>query len=219
MSTMTMQEYVDHGFWLCPCPRLHSPSLARARCCDAPKDAPAPAAKARRPKSANAVKAPSMDAIGGLRALPGHVLEFVVMGKAIPEGSMRSPKAGVVIANNPALEPWRRKVNRAAVIACGVHWEVVNAPVRVDLIFTLEAPQNPSTPFPATKPDADKLARAIGDALCPQPGKGTKIIAEDSRIIGYGVLEKTYPSPNHTHRDALTAPGVLIRLYPVALEQ
>jgi Holliday junction resolvase RusA-like endonuclease len=43
---------------------------------------------------------------------------------------------------------------------------------------------------PATKPDLDKLQRAVGDALCPSTGPG--VLREDSRIVKWLSPEKVY---------------------------
>lgn len=148
--------------------------------------------------------------------LPASVdaIEFVVYGEPVPQGSMDAPKAGVVKSSNSAvLKPWRNKVTAAAQKAAGPRWQPWDCPVGVDVVFTMPRPRSaPKTMaiYPATKPDLDKLLRAIFDSLCPK--KGFRLIAEDSRVVDVGQLTKTYPSPLHTHPGALDQPGVRIRV-------
>lgn len=142
-----------------------------------------------------------------------ETLEFVVIGEPIPQGSMRAIRPGVIVSDNPRLRAWRKEVNAAALRQCGTQWAPWDEPVAVDAVFTMPRPKSaPKTrrTFPAVKPDLDKLTRAIGDALCPKTG--FKVLAEDSRIVEFGQLAKTYPAPMNTHPGALDQPGVRIRL-------
>lgn len=71
------------------------------------------------------------------------------------------------------------------------------------LYFTLERPASVSAkkrPYPITKPDADKLARAVWDAL-----KGI-IYTDDSQIVRL-TLSKDYGD----------APGVIIQVWELDL--
>lgn len=146
------------------------------------------------------------------------VVEFVVMGEPIPQGSMRAIRPGVVVSDNPRLRSWRRSVTSAAQKACGPTWEPWDAPVAVDAVYTVPRPKSAPkrrVTFPAVKPDLDKLTRAIGDSLCPKTG--FKLLTEDSRIVEYGQLAKTYPTPMNTHPGALPEPGVRIRVRRLAV--
>lgn len=148
-----------------------------------------------------------------------NVVEFVVLGDPIPQGSMRPVRRGVMVSDNPRLSPWRKRVTAAAREACGPGWTPWDGPVAVDAIFTVARPKSqPATrlTFPAVKPDLDKLTRAIGDSLCPR--EGFKLLAEDSRIVEFGQLAKTYPSPMNTHPGALTEPGVRVRIRQLGID-
>lgn len=73
----------------------------------------------------------------------------------------------------------------------------------MELYFTLERPPSVSVrkrPYPITKPDADKLARAVWDAL-----KGI-IYADDSQVVRL-TLAKDYGD----------APGVIIQVWELGL--
>lgn len=140
-------------------------------------------------------------------------VEFIVLGVPVPQGSMKFVGKGRVVSDNPKLAPWRNKVTTAARQALGPGWQPWDGPVAMDLVLTLPRPKSaPKTKvtFPQTKPDLDKLLRAIGDALCPK--QGFKTLVEDSRIVEIGQLAKTYPAPLHTHPGALAEPGVRVRL-------
>jgi crossover junction endodeoxyribonuclease RusA len=89
-----------------------------------------------------------------------------IPGRPAPQGSKRHVGNGVLVESSKALAPWRTLVAWSA----AQHWR--EAPllgaVWVQLQFVMPRPL--STPKKATppaikKPDADKLTRAIFDAL------------------------------------------------------
>ena len=146
------------------------------------------------------------------------VVEFTVLGDPIPQGSMRAIRPGVVVSDNPRLKAWRKNVQASALARCGPQWTAWDCPVALDLVFTVPRPKShPKTKltFPAVKPDLDKLVRAIGDSLCPKTG--FKMLEEDSRIVEYGQVAKTYPAPMNTHPGALSEPGARIRVRRIAM--
>lgn len=81
-----------------------------------------------------------------------------------------------MIESSKALPAWRAAVKAAAEAAH--HGEPIDQPVSVKVVFVLPRPKRPRFPVPATSPDADKLMRAVGDAL-EQSG----VLRNDSRII------------------------------------
>lgn len=107
-----------------------------------------------------------------------------VPGDAAPQGSKRHVGRGRMVESSKAVGPWRERVALAAhhLAAHQQGWTLAPAgvPVAVDLVFV--RPRPVSTPKsrtpPATKkPDVDKLARAVLDAL-------TGIAwADDSQVI------------------------------------
>lgn len=93
-----------------------------------------------------------------------------VPGIPQPQGSSRAFVRGnraVVTSANPALRGWREVVAVGVGLALPPDWVVLDGPVAVTVTFTLPRPK--SLPrrrqFPATRPDVDKLARAVLDAL------------------------------------------------------
>jgi crossover junction endodeoxyribonuclease RusA len=129
------------------------------------------------------------------------VITFTVIGHAQPQGSTKAfmPKGArypVVTSDNPNLKQWRQLVAYAAQqhAAAGP----MSGGVRVTLDFALQRPRSlpKRTSQHLKKPDIDKLARAVLDAL-------TGILfVDDSEVIRLTV-KKQYAAPHQP-------PGVLI---------
>lgn len=111
------------------------------------------------------------------RELGSPVLDVFVPGVPQPQGNHRVSRAGYTYEANPKLKPWRDAV---ALIArrAWLGRAPLDQPVAVDVFFAMPRPKRPKFPRPATKPDADKLQRAIGDAL-----ETAGVVANDSRIV------------------------------------
>ena len=99
------------------------------------------------------------------------IIEAFVPGEPKPQGSKRGfvTKTGrvamVEMAGTP-LKRWRESITwvmRGEAAKNG--WEVTDAPVSVKLIFEVKQPKKPKTHVPVTRPDIDKLARAVLDAI------------------------------------------------------
>lgn len=100
-------------------------------------------------------------------------ITFTVLGVARPKGSMTGfvPKGWtrpILTDSNKRVKPWAAEVKAAAADAVGSSAPLMVGPVKLALIFYLPCPK--SAPkrrpvWPAKKPDVDKLARAIADAL------------------------------------------------------
>lgn len=94
---------------------------------------------------------------------------FTALGKPEPQGSSRAfmPRGArypVVTSDNPKLKGWRRTVAQAARLAH--RGQPLDGPVRVIAAFYLPRPKALRLDRShVTRPDADKLGRAIGDAL------------------------------------------------------
>lgn len=126
-------------------------------------------------------------------------IRFFTAGCPATEGSHRyvGYRAGrpVVAHDNPRLAAWRTLVARDARNAAHTTgWDTPHdGPVAVEARFYLPRPKRPRFPdHAATKPDLDKLARAVGDALAAPDGP----LAEDSRIVTW-VLTKHWASDDH----------------------
>ena len=95
-------------------------------------------------------------------------LAFQVFGDPVPQGSKRAfvvkNRAVVVDDNKATLKSWRTAVVDAA--RAELNGEAPDlGPVRITLMFFLRQPKRPKAPVPITKPDADKLARAVLDGM------------------------------------------------------
>jgi Holliday junction resolvase RusA-like endonuclease len=134
---------------------------------------------------------------------------FTVVGNAEPQGSTKafmrkSMKFPVVVSDNPNLKGWRAQVAYAAGRQARVHGLIESAPVRVLASFYLARPKSlrkKSTPPHLTKPDLDKLMRAIGDAMTGV------LYRDDSQVTGLQVT-KAYAAVGE-------APRVVIVVEPL----
>ena len=155
---------------------------------------------------------------------------FTVLGEPQPQGSKtvvqqrgRRPR---VIEDNPDTRPWRERVERAALEAMAGR-PPLEGPLELQATFVFSRPAGhfgsgrnagrlkPSSPlYVRTRPDADKLLRAIGDAI-------TTIVCRDDAQLVIVHAEKHYGAPAAAHLrvaeldpeddrpgpDALEAPG------------
>ena len=120
-----------------------------------------------------------------------------VPGVPIPEGSVRAIPVGrharVIHDRGAELDRWRQSIGlnvRRAAVSAG--WDLpLDEPVMVDVEFHLPRPKRPRWEDAATKPDLDKLQRAVGDGLCPRGGGG--VLREDSRIVRWGATKRYAP--------------------------
>jgi len=123
---------------------------------------------------------------------PGDCASFVVRGTPAPKGSKaykgrrRNGSAILVESAAEALGPWAERVERAA----REDGRALAGPVRVSLTFWLRRPARPRYPVPGVKPDSDKLARAVLDALT---AAGT--IEDDARVVSLRVDKVYAPTP------------------------
>lgn len=131
------------------------------------------------------------------------MITFSVVGHAQPQGSMKAfnvpgKRYPVVTSDNPSLKDWRQLVAFAA------QRHAAGGPLRggvvVLLTFSLQRPK--SLPKRVRqhlkKPDIDKLARAVLDAL-------TGILFVDDSEVVRLMVTKQYAAPQQ-------APGVLISI-------
>ena len=134
-------------------------------------------------------------------------LDFFVPGVPEPEGSTRAfvvgGRAVVTHTKGSALNAWRATVRLTAISAARTHrWALEHdGPVTVTAAFTMPAPKRPRFQSPAVKPDLDKLARAVGDAITTSRAHGPGLIREDSRIVTW-----------HVSKEYGTRPGVHVTI-------
>jgi len=164
-----------------------------------------------------------------LSVQPDGVLWLVALGKPVTQGSMSMRGGKVVHSAGSDLHEWRNTITREALRTVGQRWQPVDAPLRIDAMFTVPAPRTaPAGVFvceggnprmaPMGPPDTDKLLRAAQDALSPhqrgREGSRFLLVKDDSRFVDSSA-GKTFPAPGHTHPWALSQPGVVIRVAPV----
>lgn len=95
-----------------------------------------------------------------------------------PQGSKRHVGNGRLIEASKYLPEWRNTVREALIR----DWEDETFPfkyqaVSVRLLFRLPKPKVTANDMPVTRPDIDKLARAVLDAMTGP------IIADDSQVV------------------------------------
>lgn len=215
-AAVDVQALLQEGYTPCSrCRTLARPGTRRCTMCgsqivqgDASPTAVSSPAAAPRSSTVN-------KHLGSLADLPGRSLSLVVHGRPVSQGSLRAVAPGVVKRERgPDLDAWRNAITTEALRVCTRLWKPADTAVVVDLVFTVPAPKRLTGKARCTigYRDLDKLARAVGDALCPNDPDRFRVIASDMRIVGYSILAKTYPRPHHTHPLALEKPGVFIRV-------
>lgn len=136
-------------------------------------------------------------------------VEFFVPGTPVPQGSKRHVGNGVLIESARGLKDWRRAITDAAWSHAGL--EPWTGPVSVGLTFYVARPKghhvagDPSRPVkanapdvPTTKPDLDKLVRAVLDAMTD-----AGVWRDDSQVV-WLQARKAYAGFGHT------TPGVAV---------
>jgi crossover junction endodeoxyribonuclease RusA len=101
-----------------------------------------------------------------LPVIPAVVLALFVPGRPAPQGSKRHVGRGILIESSKACGPWRTVV---AYHVAQVHTGApLDGPLAIRLGFVMPRPTSTPkrrTPPAVKKPDVDKLARAVLDAL------------------------------------------------------
>jgi Holliday junction resolvase RusA-like endonuclease len=100
-------------------------------------------------------------------------ITFTVYGLPQPKGSVRAfmrpgGRFPIMTSDNPKVKAWQKVVGLGAVAARGAGQEAELGPVELCVTFYLARPQRlarKATPAHLTKPDVDKLLRAILDSM------------------------------------------------------
>lgn len=144
-------------------------------------------------------------------------LVITVHGTPKPKGSLKHVGHGRLVEQVAGSKPWRIAVidaTRAALLvghigAVPIYRPPLEGPLLVDITHTVAKPKSApkrKVTWPVTRSsgDVDKLARNALDALTD-----AKAFGDDSQVLEVR-SRKTYPGQ---HRDALNAPGAVIRVW------
>ncbi len=133
--------------------------------------------------------------------------QVFVPGVPVPQGSARAfvvGKRAIVTGANPKTNPWRADVAAGVRSAIGTQIVHPTGAVAVELRFVMPRRKSEPkriTPAHTRKPDLDKLARALCDALTGL------IFTDDSQVTELLATKRTAAIGEQ--------PGVLIRWAPV----
>lgn len=125
-----------------------------------------------------------------------QVVEFTVIGKPEPQGSARafyvkSLGRSVITSDNAKLKPWRQQVSGMAQAAmAGRLAKERKIPVRVQARFYFDRPQSAKKGAEkTTKPDLDKLLRALLDSM-------TGVVFSDDSQVTECTVSKAFGQPS-----------------------
>ena len=137
--------------------------------------------------------------------------EFEVLGTPVPQGSMRAflPKGWdrpIITSDNKKLKAWRAQVSQMAVLLWNHKPLPRTIPIKLFLTFYFLRPKSNKDVHKTTKPDVDKLCRAILDSL-------TGIVYEDDSQVIKAVIYKLYGDVERVEIDleTLETQGELLR--------
>lgn len=92
-------------------------------------------------------------------------MTIIVPGIAAPQGSKKNLGNGRMVESCKRLKAWRKAITIAAIEAQGSKPSIAG-PVNIGIVFFLRRPKRAKfRNYPATRPDLDKLVRAVFDAL------------------------------------------------------
>lgn len=118
---------------------------------------------------------------------------IIIPGECIPQGSKSvNRRTGHMFEANARLKAWRKEAGVALDLYTGTWfgaWEPHDGPLHVDVTFYLPRGKTVTRELPSTKPDLDKLQRALGDVLTING-----IITDDARITRWSP-RKRYGDP------------------------
>lgn len=129
------------------------------------------------------------------------VARFTVHGQPVPQGSKSAIRVGartvIVDQNRAKLKPWRAQLADAAAAAMNGRGVAVG-PVGIVLDLYFQRPKahyrrsgelrEDAPEYVTTRPDGDKVARAVADAL-------TGVVYRDDSQVAEWVIGKRYGDP------------------------
>lgn len=109
-------------------------------------------------------------------------IRVFVPGQPAPQGSKRHVGHGIMVESCKQVKPWRSDIRSHLLDAAGQPLHVFgDAPVHVSLEFIMRRPKSApkrTTPPAVKKPDLDKLARAVLDAI-----SSAGVWGDDSQVV------------------------------------
>lgn len=130
------------------------------------------------------------------------IITFHASGEPAPQGSKipgRRKNGGIYLREaNKKLKPWREAVQKAATAHAGKF--TGQRPLTAEYAFYLTKPKSVRRWLPWTKPDLDKLIRAVNDPL-----SAAGIWDDDSRVTK--IIAAKY------YADEENQPGVQVTIY------
>jgi Holliday junction resolvase RusA-like endonuclease len=128
--------------------------------------------------------------------MPKLLLDFVVWGEAVPQGSMSNyGKGRVTHSKREKLMDWRRLIQLAVQAkAPQFRQDLVRCPVAIVARFFFTRPKSvpKSAVYKRTTPDTDKLCRAVGDAL------ENTVLVNDSCVVAWHACKLYCQGASHT---------------------
>ena len=147
------------------------------------------------------------------------MITFTAYGTPIPQGSTKAfmrpgMKFPIVTADNAKTKPWRQ----AIVDACRsllAGRQPLEGPVEVRVVFYLPRPKSAPKRItePSKKPDLDKLARALGDAMTT-----AGVWRDDAQVIST-LARKAFAGGIHDPEGAMGIPRAVVTAYEVSHQQ
>lgn len=121
-------------------------------------------------------------------AVIGTSAQFFVNGKAVPQGSLKFINGHAIHVRAQDLALWRADIARVAKLS---HIQKAEEGVEITLTFVVTRPKSVKRLEPHTRPDLDKLIRAVLDGLTgvayEDDGQVTKVIAQKQYGTNEGV--------------------------------
>lgn len=120
---------------------------------------------------------------------------FQVVGvEPAPQGSKRYLGNGRFVEASKKLEPWRQAIAHAVKEMFQITGDDTpfTEACQVEVTFILPKPKTVKRELPTVPPDADKLARSLGDSISLP--KYAQLVADDSLICRWEI-RKVYGTP------------------------
>lgn len=144
------------------------------------------------------------------------MISFTVHGVPQPAGSKKGfvhPSTGRVVITDDAKKsrPWKAQVSDAAIQSVGDGHDLLRGPLELRVVFHLPRPKGHygkrgvrpgARQWPAVKPDATKLLRAVEDAL-------TQVVWHDDAQVVIQTACKVYGEPARAEITITTLPDTV----------